>query len=160
VHRETFLQRTLSGISYGLERPDRLTDIVRASCLLSNVFYTSGRIQEGYFHSTASVRLAGTLRFNTKVCIADVLRYQEEARSGKPETLSFFCQVFALDKGWSVATGLPTALEGDDEWTLSGIGDGHVSPSFPIFSSKFTLGLRISGRPPKKTPHQISDWWG
>lgn len=159
VHRDTFLQMALSGISHGLEQPDRLTDIVRASCLLSSFFYTSGRIQEGYFHSTAAVRLAETLHFSTRVSMADILQYQEEARSGKSETLSFLCQIFALDKGWSVATGLPPALEDDDLWTLSDTDDGHVSPSFSFFLLKFTQGLRTSGQPPKKIPHQISGWW-
>lgn len=115
---DLFLHRALSAIATGLNGNDQIPDLAQASCLVSSFFYTSGRIQEGYYHATAAVQLAQSIYMYTKLRIGDILPYSLEARRGKMDNFSTLCQVFATDKGWSVATGLPCASASDDSWIM------------------------------------------
>ena len=87
---------------------DRLLDVIHASCLLSTYFYTHNRVQEGYYHSTAAARLMITLQ-------SHLPDYSTSGGSYNPsDRISTLVHVFAVDRSWSVVTGLPPALRDED----------------------------------------------
>jgi len=115
-----FLAETLSAISAALERSDRLIDVASALCLVAVYQYANCRISEGYRHSFAAARLAINLGLHQisgpESSPQDVLSVViPPARDDKELTdrISVFWQVLVVDRSWSVASGLPTALPGD-----------------------------------------------
>lgn len=133
-----FLQRALAGISSSLQDSDRLIQIVQASCLIAIYFFSSGRTLEGYYHSSTAARLAVSLGLH-QIKSEDWYRFQPDVGSAvnvaQPAFMTFksslqlstprdsieyleriaaFWQVFAVDRAWSVASGLPAALPDDD----------------------------------------------
>ena len=105
---ESLLGRALAGIQLGISQADRLLDVIHASCLLSTYFYTQNRIQEGYYHSTAAARLITTLQSYLPGYSASWGPYNANNR------ISTLVHVFAVDRSWSVITGLPPALRDED----------------------------------------------
>jgi len=95
-------------VQVGISQVDRLLDVIHASCLLSVYFYTQNRVQEGYYHSTAAARLMATLQSHLP----------DYSSSGGPcsatNRISTLVRVFAVDRSWSVVTGLPPALRDED----------------------------------------------
>ena len=138
AHEQHFLQRALTGISSSLQNSDRLIQIVQASCLIAIYFFSRGRTLEGYYHSSTAARLAVSLGLH-QIKSEDWYRFQFDAVTlAQPAFLTFksslqlpaprdaveyrerlavFCQVFAVDRAWSVASGLPAALPDDDGTT-------------------------------------------
>lgn len=130
-----FLKRALQGISEALQHSDRIINVLQASCLLAVYFFCHGRILEGYYHSSIAARLAVGLGlhqirsgdwFQLQLAMAG---YSEDLvgplKASVPlsppvdgveyaERIAAFWQVFVVDRAWSVATGLPTALPDDD----------------------------------------------
>jgi hypothetical protein len=139
-----FLQRALTGISSSLQDSDRLIQIVQASCLIAIYFFSRGRTLEGYYHSSAAARLAVSLGLH-QIKSEDWYRFQFDAMAlAQPAFLTFksslqlpapidsieyrervatFCQVFSVDRAWSVASGLPAALPDDDSSSRARVED-------------------------------------
>ncbi|KAH9935814.1 hypothetical protein B0H21DRAFT_780844 [Amylocystis lapponica] len=130
-----FLGRALQGISDALCVSDRVVHVLQASCLLAVYFFCHARILEGYYHSSIAARLALDLGLH-QVQSIDFLQLQMALSGGSEplpgsvktssslspptdaveyaERVAAFWQIFAVDRAWSVATGLPTALPDDD----------------------------------------------
>lgn len=130
-----FLKRALKGISVALHHQDRVVHVLQASCLISVYFYCHGRILEAYYHSSTSARLAIDLGLHQLRPIDFELVIQSLSGglqdSANPsgaifplpcpqdtiehaERVAAFWQIFVVDRAWSVATGLPSALPDDD----------------------------------------------
>lgn len=122
-----FLTQTLEAISSGIEQAERLLDIVQASCLLASYFYSQDRTLEGYYHSTSAARLVTTIGLDKLPAsvVSDALQ----------EKVTTLCQVFAVDKGWAVITGLPSLMPDDELWLaliLASPQPAHSSPDVRI----------------------------
>lgn len=98
-----------------VQADDRFLDIIQASCLLATYFYTRNRIQEGYYHSSAAVQLATKRLLKTS---------SSGAFWGQHDAVGTLCQLIAADRGWSVVTGLPSALHDEDFW----VGSSPIAP--------------------------------
>ncbi|KAH8100230.1 fungal-specific transcription factor domain-containing protein [Cristinia sonorae] len=131
-----FLKRALSGISDALQHNDRVINVLQASCLLALYFFGRGRILEGYYHSSIAARLAVSLGLHQirsdswfqlqfhisgfqhqplpTVPPSSVLLTPPKDAIESEERVAAFWQVFIIDRAWSVATGLPSALPDDD----------------------------------------------
>jgi Fungal specific transcription factor domain len=97
-----FLSQALEDIAAGVAHTDRLLDVIQASCLLATYFYVHNRVQEGYYHSTSAASLALTL---------EGLPVQEQLTASYVQAkATTMCQVFVVDRGWAVATDLPSIL--------------------------------------------------
>lgn len=105
---ESLLARALVAVQLGISQADRLLDVIHASCLLSTYFYTQNRVQEGYYHSTAAARLMITLQSHLPDYSSCGGSYGADSR------ISILAHVFAVDRSWSVVTGLPPALRDED----------------------------------------------
>ena len=105
---ESLLARVLVAIQQGISQADRLLDVIHASCLLSTYFYTQNRVQEGYYHSTAAARLMTTLHSHLSGHSSCGGSYSAI------NPISTLVHVFAVDRSWSVVTGLPPALRDED----------------------------------------------
>lgn len=105
---ESLLARALVAIQLGISQADRLLDVIHASCLLATYFYTQNRVQEGYYHSTAAARLMITLQSHLPDYSSSGGSYSANNR------ISTLVHVFAVDRSWSVVTGLPPALRDED----------------------------------------------
>ncbi|OBZ75980.1 Nitrogen assimilation transcription factor nirA [Grifola frondosa] len=174
-----FLKSSLKGIADALQHSDRIINVLQASCLIAVYFFSRGRTMEGYYHSSIAARLAVGLGlhqirsnewFQYQFALAG---YQQEAASplkaavplAPPldaieyaERVAAFWQIFAVDRSWSVATGLPTALPDDDHprarietiWPIpipdippeSG-GNAVLSREANLFGSTSTTTLRV-----------------
>jgi len=136
---EPLLARALVAIQLGISQADRLLDVIHASCLLSNYFYTQNRVQEGYYHSTAAARLMITLQSHLPGYSSSGGSYSVTNR------ISTLVQVFAVDRSWSVVTGLPPALRDEDCFVPSMMESltGFPTGSSVRFSadSRYPLGL-------------------
>ncbi|EJF62707.1 hypothetical protein DICSQDRAFT_135679 [Dichomitus squalens LYAD-421 SS1] len=129
-----FLKRSLRGISEALQLSDRIVHVLQASCLLAVYFFWHGRTLEGYYHSSIAARLAVGLGLH-QISSKENFRFQMQRASYQDapaplkasvplsppldeveyaERIAAFWQIFAVDRAWSVATGLPTALPDDD----------------------------------------------
>lgn len=110
------LTETHDAISAGIQQSDRLVDVVSASCLLAFYYYVNGQVVEGYRHSFTAVRLAITLglhqlctdAYNSSDMYAPIPPVQDIAELR--DRIAVFWQVYFLDRAWSVANQLPTAL--------------------------------------------------
>lgn len=132
-----FLKRALAGISEALQENDRVINVLQASCLLALYFFGRGRILEGYYHSSIAARLAVSLGlhqiksdswFQLQLANLAGTSQQDSGSFTKSsvqlappkdaaeaeERIAAFWQVFTVDRAWSVATGLPSALPDDD----------------------------------------------
>ncbi|KAF8589685.1 hypothetical protein K439DRAFT_1404641 [Ramaria rubella] len=135
-HEPRFVSRSLRAISIALEASDRLVHVLQASCLLAVLFFSKGRLLEGYYHAGAAARLAvglGLHQIVTPEWITSSDASSASSRSsgsrGSPSSGSIlpppvdsielgdrvlaFWQVYNLDRCWAVATGLPVALSDD-----------------------------------------------
>ena len=129
-----FLKRSLRGISEALQHSDRIVHVLQASCLLAVYFFWHGRTLEGYYHSSIAARLAVGLGLH-QISSKENFRFQMQRASYQDapaplkasvplsppldeveyaERIAAFWQIFAVDRAWAVATGLPTALPDDD----------------------------------------------
>lgn len=132
-----FLKRSLRGISDALQNSDRIVHVLQASCLLAVYFFWHGRTLEGYYHSSIAARLAVGLGLH-QISSKEQFQYQQLQRNTTgyqdapaplkacvplcppldevdyAERIAAFWQIFAVDRAWAVATGLPTALPDDD----------------------------------------------
>jgi hypothetical protein len=115
-----FLVETLNAIATGLEHSDRLIDVASALCLVAVYHYANCRISEGYRHSFTAARLGINLGLHqistTGSSSQDILLSVIPSTSDSKELsyrINVFWQVFVIDRSWSVANGLPTALPGD-----------------------------------------------
>ncbi|KAF7971461.1 hypothetical protein HWV62_21040 [Athelia sp. TMB] len=112
----SMLTETHDAISAGIQQSDRLVDVVSASCLLAFYYYVNGQVVEGYRHSFTAVRLAITLglhqlctdAYNSSDMYAPIPPVQDIAELR--DRIAVFWQVYFLDRAWSVANQLPTAL--------------------------------------------------
>lgn len=112
-----FYVQTLNAINTGLEHADRLIDIASASCLVAVYQYANGRISEGYRHSFAAARLAIDLGLHQIPGIEGPSRDSAIPHLGDSkdiaDRINVFWQVYGVDRAWSVANELPTALPSD-----------------------------------------------
>lgn len=93
-----------------------------------------------------------------KLCISDILRFAVDARGGKVDVFFTLCQVFAADKGWSVATGLPCAAASDDRWILSHPNDQTtIVKSSALFFAPINSRITCPGFVRRQYLHHISD---
>ncbi|PIL30675.1 transcription factor [Ganoderma sinense ZZ0214-1] len=126
-----FLKRSLRGISDALQNSDRIVHVLQASCLLACYFFWHGRTLEGYYHSSIAARLAVGLGLHQISSKEQQCQYLQRSDAPAPlkatvplcppldeveyaERIAAFWQIFAVDRAWAVATGLPTALPDDD----------------------------------------------
>ena len=132
-----FLKRALAGISEALQENDRVINVLQASCLLALYFFGRGRILECYYHSSIAARLAVSLGLHqiktdswfqfqlanltgasqqdpTSFTKSSVQLAPPKDAAESEERIAAFWQVFIVDRAWSVATGLPSALPDDD----------------------------------------------
>ena len=112
-----FFKEVLTAITEALEHSDRLTDIVSASCLVAVYHYANGHVVEGYRHAFAAVQLALFLCLHQ---VSSAVVTDDDSGLAvfvTPELLrdsqAVFWQVFDVDRCWSVAHGLPSALIND-----------------------------------------------
>ncbi|RDX52836.1 hypothetical protein OH76DRAFT_129357 [Lentinus brumalis] len=198
-----FLKRSLRGIADALQHSDRIVHVLQASCLLAVYFFWHGRTLEGYYHSSIAARLAVGLGLH-QIQSKEWFQYQftrtsysNEApaplKASVPlnppsdeveyaERIAAFWQIFAVDRAWAVATGLPTALPDDDhprsrietiwpmpipsdsEPALNGaliepLAGAHLSGSSPLASLRvkavalFERTARFSASPNKDDSH-------
>lgn len=131
-----FLARTLCGIPDALQHSDRVIDVLRASCLLAVYFFATGRVLEGYYHSSIAARLSVSLglhQIKTDNWYSPPLPGVSYSQAPSPtpkssiqlappkdivefeERKAAFQQIFAVDRAWSVATGLPSAIPDDPD---------------------------------------------
>ncbi|PCH38595.1 hypothetical protein WOLCODRAFT_88184 [Wolfiporia cocos MD-104 SS10] len=130
-----FLKRALQGISDALHKQDRMVHVLQAACLIAVYFFCQGRVLEGYYHSSTSARLAidlglhqlhpsdGHIVQTSAAGLPHHSIFPVEATFPLPppadtiehaERIAAFWQIFIIDRAWSVATGLPSALPDDD----------------------------------------------
>lgn len=131
-----FLKRALAGISEALHQQDRMVQVLQASSLIAVYFFCQGRVLEGYYHSSTSARLAIDVGLHQIRPATEWSGSQSGlggvgAGSGFPTDATFplppvkdpiehaervaaFWQIFIVDRAWSVATSLPSALPDDD----------------------------------------------
>ncbi|KAI0737938.1 fungal-specific transcription factor domain-containing protein [Daedaleopsis nitida] len=110
-----FLKRSLRGIADALQYSDRVVHVLQASCLLALYFFWHGRTLEGYYHSSIAARLAvglGLHQIESKKGLRAPQPPRDEVEYA--ERIAAFWQIYAVDRAWAVATGLPTALPDDD----------------------------------------------
>lgn len=109
-----------SGIADGLQHSDRLVDIASALSLVAFYHYANGQVLEGYQHCFLAVKLAMTIGLH-QISIPEPLLRRDSFALLPPahdeielrNRVSTFWQIFRLDRSWSVANGLPTALPDD-----------------------------------------------
>lgn len=137
-----FLVETLGAISAALEHSDRLIDIASALCLVAVYQYANCRISEGYRHSFAAARLAINLGLHQisgpGSSPQDILfAVVPPARDGQElrDRMNVFWQVLIVDRSWSVASGLPAALPGDQTSETLKIKTPLPRPTTPGVSS-------------------------
>ena len=155
-----FLKRALAGISEALHQQDRMVQVLQASSLIAVYFFCQGRVLEGYYHSSTSARLAIDVGLHQIRPATEWSGIQSGLGGAGPgsgfptdatfplppvkdpiehaERVAAFWQIFIVDRAWSVATGLPSALPDDDHprtqiattWPM-GIADmSMVGPAF------------------------------
>ncbi|TFY60244.1 hypothetical protein EVJ58_g5273 [Rhodofomes roseus] len=167
-----FLKRALAGISEALHQQDRMVQVLQASSLIAVYFFCQGRVLEGYYHSSTSARLAidvGLHQIRPTTEWSDIQSglggagmsaFPTDATFPLPpvkdpvehaERVAAFWQIFIVDRAWSVATGLPSALPDDDHprtqiatsWPM-GILDMSMSPEANI-NLPALVGSSMSG---------------
>lgn len=133
---KVFLARTLCGIPDAMQHSDRVIDVLRASCLLAVYFFATARVLEGYYHSSIAARLSVSLGLHqikpdhwyspqlpgTAYSQAPSAAPKSSIQLAPPKDIAefeerkaAFQQIFAVDRAWSVATGLPSAIPDDSD---------------------------------------------
>lgn len=120
-HEEYFLARALEAQQEGLRMADKITDVVRASCLLALYFLATGRVLEGGYHSSAAAALAMQIGLHMDVpmeplgftgglddLFSESKPLQTDIRRG--ERVLAFWQVYFVDRCWSVALRRPAVM--------------------------------------------------
>ena len=156
-----FLKESLRAISDALQSSDRIVHVLQASCLLALYFFWHGRTLEGYYHSSIAARLAVGLGLHQISAKEQQFQYPQRSDAPAPlkatvplcppldeveyaERIAAFWQIFAVDRAWAVATGLPTALPDDDHprsrittiWPIAIPDDPEVRASFLCLASR------------------------
>ncbi|KAH9926098.1 uncharacterized protein B0H18DRAFT_1085062 [Fomitopsis serialis] len=168
-----FLKRALAGISEALHQQDRMVQVLQASSLIAVYFFCQGRVLEGYYHSSTSARLAidvglhqirPTMEWSgiqSGLGGAGASAFPTDATFPLPpvkdsvehaERVAAFWQIFIVDRAWSVATGLPSALPDDDHprtqiatsWPM-GIVDMSMSPDANVNTLQALVGSSMLG---------------
>lgn len=142
-----FMKQTLHEIVQSLRNPEPLIDVIQASCLLGQYFYFNGRAIEGYRHSFAATRMSVGLGLH-QIRPPDL---QSEFVDGSmshdwgtiADRITVFWQIFVVDRLWSAANGLITALPDEKSscrrittplpTTGSFMQDGANSPASALF---------------------------
>lgn len=120
-HEDYFLARALEAQQEGLRMADKITDVVRASCLLALYFLATGRVLEGGYHSSAAAALAMQIGLHMDVpmeplgftnglddLFSESKPLQTDIRRG--ERVLAFWQVYFVDRCWSVALRRPAVM--------------------------------------------------
>lgn len=109
-----FMKQTLHEIVQSLRNPEPLIDVIQASCLLAQYFYFNGRAIEGYRHSFAAIRMSVGLGLHQirppdlqSESVDDFMSHDWGAIADR---ITVFWQIFVVDRLWSAANGLITAL--------------------------------------------------
>ena len=109
-----FMKQTLHEIVQSLRNPEPLIDVIQASCLLAQYFYFNGRAIEGYRHSFAATRMSVGLGLHQirppdlqSESVDDFMSHDWGTISDR---ITVFWQIFVVDRLWSAANGLITAL--------------------------------------------------
>ncbi|TFK34879.1 hypothetical protein BDQ12DRAFT_761049 [Crucibulum laeve] len=106
---EMFLTQTLQEITLCLHNSDQLVDVIQASCLLATYYFFNGRPLEGYRHSFSAARLAVGLGLH-QIRPPDGFTFSGMVGTEIADRISAFWQVFMVDKSWTAANGLISAL--------------------------------------------------
>ncbi|EIN11556.1 hypothetical protein PUNSTDRAFT_62137 [Punctularia strigosozonata HHB-11173 SS5] len=127
-HEQLYLRRTIALLPDALADAARAIDAIQASCLLALYFFTTGRLLEGRYYSSAGAALAiqvglhQPLRVDSPAwdpfCPAPLERPKDNVDEG--ERVLAFWQVYNLDRCWSVALGTASTIPRD------------IDPSFSI----------------------------
>jgi hypothetical protein len=118
-HEEHYLQRSLEALPDGLQSPDKVIDVIQASCLLSMYFLANGRLLEGSYHASAATALTtqtdlgGRTYSSTRNSTVDTMESdlkppKSDTREG--EKILAFWQVYNLDRCWSVVLRKPCII--------------------------------------------------
>ena len=118
-HEEHYLQRSLEALPDGLQLPDKVIDVIQASCLLSMYFLANGRLLEGSYHASAAAALTtqtdlgGRTYSITRNCTVDAM--ESDLKPPKSDTcegekILTFWQVYNLDRCWSVVLRKPCVI--------------------------------------------------
>jgi hypothetical protein len=109
-----FMKQTLHEIVQSLRNPEPQIDVIQASCLLAQYFYFNGRAIEGYRHSFAATRMSVGLGLHQirppdlqSESVDDFMSHDWGAIADR---VTVFWQIFVVDRLWSAANGLITAL--------------------------------------------------
>lgn len=118
-HEEHYLQRSLEALPDGLQSPDKVIDVIQASCLLSMYFLANGRLLEGSYHASAAAALTtqtdlGRKTYsNARNWTVDVMESDlkpPKCDTGEGEKILAFWQVYNLDRCWSVVLRKPCII--------------------------------------------------
>ena len=118
-HEEHYLQRSLEALPDGLQSPNKVIDVIQASCLLSMYFLANGRLLEGSYHASAAAALAtqtdlgGRAYSNARNSSVDTM--ESDLKPPKNDTyegekILAFWQVYNLDRCWSVVLRKPCVI--------------------------------------------------
>jgi hypothetical protein len=118
-HENHYLARALDLLGDALRHPDKVVDVVQASCLLSLYFFSNGRMLEGGYHASAAASLAAQFGLNRSVSpqASEPLHACKLEPANDPiqegERIMAFWQAYNLDYCWSVVLRkTPSILEG------------------------------------------------
>ena len=134
-YERPLLKQSQQLLAESLENSDRLVNYIQASCLLAVFFFSKGRLLEGYHQvcSTARFAIGCELHKITSPVWTGEPRAQASRNTSRRRTdllglptsgvdlgerILAFWQVFNLDRFWSVATGLPSALTEEEIETV------------------------------------------
>ncbi|KZT69879.1 hypothetical protein DAEQUDRAFT_765192 [Daedalea quercina L-15889] len=120
AHEPAFLSRAVEAVSSDLggSLPYPLTQTIQAEVILANYFFCGGRMLEGRYHCSAAVALALSAHLHKirSLSTSDTSQPPDQPldRIDEGERINAFWTVFMLDRAWSVATRLPSQLDGKD----------------------------------------------
>ena len=130
-HENHYLRRALESLGEGLRHPDKVIDVVQASCLLSLYFLSNGRMLEGGYHASAAASLVAQFGLDRSISQQNY----EPMHSFKidpakdpieeSERILVFWQAYNLDYCWSVVLRKPPVIR-DGRYAFN-----SVSASWP-----------------------------
>ncbi|TFY57751.1 hypothetical protein EVJ58_g6830 [Rhodofomes roseus] len=135
AHVPALLNRAVEAVSADLGGPRRypLTQTIQAEVILANYFFCVGRQLEGRYHCSAAVALVLSAQLHK---IRSLSTSDSHSPLGQPldrieegQSINAFWTVFAIDKGWCVASGSPSQLDGsniDTPWPLDMEESDHL----------------------------------
>ncbi|KAH9832855.1 uncharacterized protein C8Q71DRAFT_241611 [Rhodofomes roseus] len=127
AHVPALLNRAVEAVSADLGGPRRypLTQTIQAEVILANYFFCVGRQLEGRYHCSAAVALVLSAQLHKIRSLSTSDSHSPLAqpfdRIEEGQNINAFWTVFAIDKGWCVASGSPSQLDGstiDTPWPL------------------------------------------